>query len=138
MSNFVISGNYMWNAGLGFCETRMIWDRGFSAHIKSHFSGNSNKANGFEITDNVMIGARDNILQIRNSYGESSMPLFANNSIYGKYDIEGTAAQSYRIGEITYESTHDYASYNENVEAYIAGKLGSKYGEGNKYYFIID
>ena len=144
MVNFVISGNYMWNAGKGFCETRMIWGRGFAAHIKCQFSEPCNKATGFEISDNVMIGTRDNFLQIRNSYGESSMPLFENNKLYGYYDFDGTAANGYRIGEVrvTDPSTDEddgqiWASYNGYIEAYLQANMGSQYGEGNKYFFIF-
>ena len=144
MVNFEISGNYMWNAGKGFCETRMIWGRGFSAHIKCQFTEPCNKATGFEISDNVMIGTRDNFLQIRNSYGESSMPLFANNTLYGYYDAEGTASNGYRIGEVRVTDPNTnadddqiWASYDTNIEAYLQENMGSQYGEGNKFYFVF-
>ena len=137
--NFVISGNYMWNAGYGFCETRMIWGRGFAAHIKSQFSSPCNKASGFEITNNVMIGARDSFLQIRNSYGESSMPLFENNTLYGAYDFDGNAGSGFRLGEVRVKSegSQEWVSYDTNIEAYLSENMGSQYGEGNKYYFIF-
>lgn len=144
MVNFEISGNYMWNAGKGFCETRMIWGRGFAAHIKCQFTEPCNMATGFEISDNVMIGTRDNFLQIRNSYGESSMPLFENNTLYGYYDAEGTASNGYRIGEVrvtdpttTADDDQIWASYDTNIEAYLIENMGTQYGEGNKYYFIF-
>ena len=137
--NFKISGNLMWNAGKGFCETRMIWGRGFAAHIKSQFTSPCNKASDFEISDNVMIGTRDGFMQIRNSYGESSMPLFENNTLYGYYDFDGTAANGYRIGEVRVKSddVQEWASYNTEIEAYLRENMGSQYGEGNKYYFIF-
>ena len=139
MSNFVISGNYMWNAGYGFCETRMIWGRGFAAHIKSQFTSPCNRATGFEITDNIMIGAKDGFLQIRNSFGVDSMPVFENNTLYGYYDFDGAAAGGFRIGEVRVKSedTQEWVSYDTNIEAYLAENMGSKYGEGNKYYFIF-
>ena len=139
MVNFVISGNYMWNAGYGFCETRPIWGRGFAAHTKCQFTSPCNKATGFEITDNVMIETRDNFLQIRNSYGTDSMPLFENNTLYGYYDYDGTAANGFRIGEVRVASDNEqiWASYDSNIDAYLETNMGSKYGEGNKYYFIF-
>lgn len=143
MQNFVISGNYMWNAGFGFCETRPVWDRGFSSHIKSQKGAPCNKATGFEITGNVMIGVKDSFLSIRNNYGEDSMPLFENNKLYGYYDFEydGSAIpkNGYRIGEVSYVNTGDsvWAPYDTNIDAYLETNMGSKYGEGNKYYFIF-
>ena len=138
ITNFVIKDNYMWNAGFGFCETRMIWARGFAAHIKSQFTSPCNRAENFVISNNVMIGARDSLLQIRNSYGVEYMPLFENNTLYGKLDVDGTAANGYRIGEVRVKSedTQEWQSYDANVEAYLAENMGDKYGEGNKYYFI--
>lgn len=138
MQNFTISGNYMWNAGYGFCETRPIWGRGFAAHIKSQFGAPCNRAENFAITDNVMIGARDGFIQIRNSY-DGSMPEFDNNTIYGYYDLDGSAKSGYRIGEVrnTTDNEQIWASYDTNIDAYIAENMGSKYGEGNKYYFIF-
>ena len=139
MVNFVISNNYMWNAGYGFCETRMIWGRGFAAHIKSQFGAPCNRATGFEISNNVMVGARDNMIQIRTGFGESSMPLFENNTLYGYYDFDGTAAQGYRIGEVrsTTDKEQIWASYDSNIDAYMKENMGAQYGEGNKYYFMF-
>ena len=140
MVNFEISGNYMWNAGYGFCETRPIWGRGFAAHIKSQFTAPCNRAENFVISNNVMIGTRDNFLQIRNSYGTDSMPLFENNSLYGYYDYEGTAANGFRLGEVrvTSDGEQIWASYDSNVETYLGDNMGTKYGDGNKYYFIFE
>lgn len=78
-------------------------------------------------------------MQIRNSYGESSMPLFENNTLYGYYDFDGTAANGYRIGEVRVKSddVQEWASYNTEIEAYLRENMGSQYGEGNKYYFIF-
>ena len=139
MENFVIKDNYMWNAGYGFCETRMIWGRGFAAHIKSQFSSPCNRATGFVISGNTMVGVRDGFMQIRNTFGDDSMPLFENNALYGYYDFDGNAAQGYRIGEVRVKSedTQEWVSYDSNVEAYLEENMGSKYGEGNKYYFIF-
>ena len=143
MQNFVISGNYMWNSGYGFCETRPVWDRGFSAHIKSQKSVPCNRATGFEITGNVMVGVRDSFLQIRNNYGVDSMPLFENNKLYGYYDFEYDGSDKpkngYRIGEVSHENTGDWvwAPYDTNIDAYLETNMGAKYGEGNKYYFIF-
>ena len=143
MVNVEFSDNYMWNSGYGFCETRVIWDRGFSSHIKSQKGAPCNRATGFEITGNVMIGAKDAFLSIRNNYGEDSMPLFENNTLYGYYDFEydGSAKpkNGYRIGEVTYNNTGDYvwAPYDTNIDEYLEANMGSKYGENNKYYFIF-
>ena len=139
MVNFVISDNYMWNAGYGFCETRMIWGRGFAAHIKSQFGAPCNRATGFEISNNVMIGAKDNMVQIRTGFGESSMPLFKNNTLYGYYDLDGNAAEGYRIGEVrnTTDDKQIWAAYDSNIDAYMKENMGTQYGEGNKYYFMF-
>ena len=116
----------------------MIWGRGFAAHIKSQFSSPCNRATGFEISGNKMIGVRDGFMQIRNTFGEDHMPLFKNNELYGYYDVEGTASNGFRIGEVRVKSedTQEWVSYNENVDEYLAENMGSKYGTGNKYYFF--
>ena len=139
ITNFKISGNYMWNAGYGFCETRMIWARGFAAHIKSQFTSPCNRASGYEVSDNVMVGVRDGFLQIRNSFGVDSMPVFENNTLYGYYDFEGAAANGFRIGEVRVKSedTQEWVSYDTNIEAYLKENMGDQYGEGNQYYFIF-
>ena len=139
MENFVISGNYMWNAGVGFCSTRPVWDQGFAAHIKSQKSTPCNNATGFEITDNVMVGIGSSFLLIRSSFGESSLPLFEGNTLYGYYDADGTAADGYQIGVVAGETDgkEKEVSYDTNVDAYLAEQFGSQYGEGNKYYFIF-
>ena len=139
MQNFVIKDNYMWNAGYGFCETRMIWGRGFAAHIKCQFTAPCNRAENFVISNNVMIGAKDSFLQIRNSYGVDSMPLFEDNTLYGYYDFDGNAAKGFRLGEVGVKSDDKqvWASYDSNIEEYLADNMGSKYGDGNKYYFIF-
>ena len=139
MENFVISGNYMWNAGVGFCSTRPVWDQGFAAHIKSQKTTPCNNATGFEITDNVMVGIGSSFLLIRSSFGESSLPLFEGNRLYGYYDMEGTAKDGFQIGVVSgnTDGKEKEVYYDTNVEAYLAQQLGSKYGENNKYYFIF-
>ena len=140
IQNFVVSGNYMWNAGKGFCSTRPIWDRGFAAHIKSQKSAPCNRATEFEITDNVMVGIGSSFLLIRSTFGESSLPLFENNALYGYCDVDGTAAGGYQIGVVAgvTDGEEEEVSYDTNVETYLATQFGSKYGAGNEYYFIID
>ena len=139
MSNFQITDNLMWNSGTGFCETRGVWDRGFSAHIKCQFSSPCNKADNFVISGNTMVGISGSFIQIRNSYGVDSMPLFENNTLYGYYDFEGEADQGYRIGEVrvTSDGEQIWTPYDTNIDAYLAENMGSKYGEDNKYYFIF-
>ncbi|MBQ8818604.1 MAG: hypothetical protein IJZ83_08510 [Clostridia bacterium] len=139
ISNFTISGNLMWNAGLGFCETRGYWDRGFSAHIKCQFTAPCNRAEEFYIKNNTMVGIRDQFLHIRTTF-KDSLPEFSGNVFYGYYDSDGNAtyAQGERIGEVrvTTES-QKFVSYDNHTEEYLKENLGTKYGEGNKYYFIF-
>ena len=139
MENFVISGNYMWNAGRGFCETRPVWDRGFAAHIKSQKTAPCNRATGFEITDNVMVGIGSSFLSIRSTFGEDSLPLLDGNALYGYYDMDGTAKDGFQIGVVSgnTDGNEDDVAYDNGIEAYLADQMGSKYGEGNKYYFIF-
>ena len=140
ISDFTIRGNLMWNAGLGFCETRGYWDRSFSAHIKCQFSAPCNRAENFVIENNKMVGIRDQFLHIRTSFDQNSLPLFSGNTLYGNYDVNGDAdsKQGDRIGEVrvTTES-QKFVSYNSNVETYLSENMGDKYGENNKYYFIF-
>ena len=138
MVNFVISGNYMWNAGKGFCETRMIWGRGFSAHIKSQFTAPCNRAENFVISNNVMIGVRDQFLQIRNSFGKDSMPTLTDNTFYGFYDFEGTAQNGYRLGEVRVTSDKEqiWVSYNLQNEQYLTDNVNT--ATGNKFYFVFN
>lgn len=137
MVNFEISDNIMWNAGKGFCETRGIWDRGFSAHIKSQFTAPCNRAENFVISNNVMIGVRDQFLQIRNSFGKDSMPTLTNNTFYGCYDFEGTAQNGYRLGEVRVASDNKqiWVSYDFQNEQYLQANVSS--ATGNKFYFVF-
>jgi len=139
MENFKISNNYMWNAGRGFCETRGVWDRGFAAHIKSQKTAPCNRAMGFEITDNVMVGIGSSFLSIRSTFGENSLPLFEGNALYGYYDMDGTAKDGFQIGVVSgnTDGNEDDVAYDNGIEAYLVGQMGSQYGEGNKYYFIF-
>jgi len=137
MVNFEISDNIMWNAGKGFCETRGIWDRGFSAHIKSQWTAPCNRAENFVISNNVMIGVRDQFLQIRNSFGKDSMPTLTNNTFYGCYDFEGTAQNGYRLGEVRVASDNKqiWVSYDFQNEQYLQANVSS--ATGNKFYFVF-
>ena len=137
MVNFEISDNIMWNAGKGFCETRGIWDRGFSAHIKSQFTAPCNRAENFVISNNVMVGVRDQFLQIRNSFGKDSMPTLTNNTFYGCYDFEGTAQNGYRLGEVRVASDNKqiWVSYDFQNEQYLQANVSS--ATGNKFYFVF-
>ena len=139
MENFKISNNYMWNAGCGFCETRGVWDRGFAAHIKSQKTAPCNRATGFEITDNVMVGAGSSFFSIRSTFGEDSLPLLEGNALYGYYDMDGTAKDGFQIGVVSGNTNgeEDEAPYDNGIEAYLKENMGSKYGEGNEYYFMF-
>ncbi|MBO7310664.1 MAG: hypothetical protein J6U86_04655 [Clostridia bacterium] len=140
INNFVIENNYMWNAGYGFCETRMLWARGFAGHIKSQFTSPCNRAEGFEITGNKMMFAKDSFLQIRNSFGTQHMPYFDNNELYGYYDFEGTAGNGgYRLGEVRVKSDdkQEWTSFDNTIDAYLSENMGSQYGANNKYYYVF-
>ena len=138
MVNFEISDNIMWNAGKGFCETRGIWDRGFSAHIKSQFTAPCNRAENFVISNNVMIGVRDQFLQIRNSFGKDSMPTLTDNVFYGRYDFDGTATNGYRLGEVrvTDDGNQIWVSYGFGNEQYLTDNVNE--ATGNKFYFVFN
>ena len=138
MVNFTISGNYMWNAGLGFCETRGIWHRGYSAHIKCQHTAPCNKAENFVISGNTMIGVRDQFLQIRTSFGKDSMPTLTNNTFYGRYDFDGTATNGYRLGEVrvTDDGNQIWVSYGFENEQYLTDNV--KTATGNKFYFVFN
>ena len=138
MVNFTISDNIMWNAGKGFCETRGIWDRGFSAHIKSQWTAPCNKAENFVISGNTMIGVRDQFLQIRTSFGTDSMPTLTDNVFYGRYDFDGTATNGYRLGEVrvTSDDNQIWVSYDFQNEQYLTDNV--KTATGNKFYFVFN
>ena len=138
MVNFEISDNIMWNAGKGFCETRGIWDRGFSAHIKSQWTAPCNKAENFVISGNTMIGVRDQFLQIRTSFGKDSMPTLTDNVFYGRYDFDGTATNGYRLGEVrvTDDGNQIWVSYGFGNEQYLTDNVNE--ATGNKFYFVFN
>lgn len=140
MVNFTISDNIMWNAGKGFCETRGIWDRGYSAHIKSQWTAPCNKAENFVISGNTMIGVRDQFLQIRTSFGKDSMPTLTNNTFYGRYDFDGTATNGYRLGEVRVVEVGDknqiFVSYDLQNEQYLTDNVNE--ATGNKFYFVFN
>ncbi len=140
ISNFVIRDNYMWNAGLGLCETRGYWERGWSAHIKCQHTAPCNRAERFVISNNVMIGVRDQFLQIRTSFGKDSMPTLTDNTFYGRYDFDGTATNGYRLGEVRVVEVGDknqiFVSYDLQNEQYLTDNVNE--ATGNKFYFVFN
>ncbi|MBO5220633.1 MAG: right-handed parallel beta-helix repeat-containing protein [Clostridia bacterium] len=111
MENFLIEDNYMWNAAEGFCEQRPDHDQG--AHIKGWSGGNRNRATGYVVKNNLMIGSKDMLVQIMsdlyNPDGSDSMPTLAGNHFvgtlggqFGVIAMEDQTRQMYGPGAVDY------------------------------------
>ena len=111
MENFLIEDNYMWNAAEGFCEQRPDHDQG--AHIKGWSGGNRNRATGYVVKDNLMIGSKDMLVQIMsdlyNPDGSDSMPKLSGNhfvstlgSQFGVLAMDDQTRQPYGPGTVDY------------------------------------
>ena len=135
----------MWNAGKGLCETRGIWERGFSAHVKAQSGSTScnrfaNAENAFVISGNQFIGQRDAVFAIcskMNTSNANANPVVTNNEFYGIY-------QTNRIGAIAnYNSGSDvsihnvYAPYDTHIQAYMNGAIGASKFSGNTIRFLF-
>ena len=86
MENFLIEDNYMWYAAEGFCEQRPDHNQG--AHLKGWSGGNRNRATGYVVKNNLMIGSKEMLVQIMsdlyNPDGSDSMPKLSGNHFAGK------------------------------------------------------
>ena len=145
INNFQITDNIMWNAGRGFCETRGIWERGFSAHVKAQSGSTScnrfaNAENAFVISGNQFIGQRDAVFAICSKMSASNAnanPVVTNNEFYGVY-------QTNKIGAVAnYNSGSDisihniYAPYDTNIQTYMNGAIGASKFSGNTIKFLF-
>ncbi|MBQ8509648.1 MAG: right-handed parallel beta-helix repeat-containing protein [Clostridia bacterium] len=122
MENILMEDNYLWYAGLGFCEQRPNLNAG--AHIKGWH--HRNRATNFVIKDNLMIDSRDYYVHIWSSQlnpdGSESMPEFTGNVIAG------------RIGSnLGYfgQNQGEMVPFDLQAESYMDG-----YGKDNSFYFI--
>lgn len=114
IENFLIEDNYMWYAGIGFCEQRP--DKDEAAHIKTWYDlpAERNRATNYVVKDNLMLYARDNLVEIfsnlYNPDGSDSMPTFLNNHLLGKRgDAFGMLCQN----------DNSVKTYDENILDYI-------------------
>jgi len=84
MEDFLIAGNLMWNAGVGFCEQRP--DHNQAAHIKS-WRNNCNRATGFVVRSNLLAFGKEMLVEIssglENPDGSDSMPKVEDNVFVG-------------------------------------------------------
>ncbi|MBQ4119859.1 MAG: hypothetical protein IJD45_05665 [Clostridia bacterium] len=123
MENFLIEDNYMWYAGVGFCEQRP--DRGEAAHIKTWYGlpGERNRATNYVIKDNLMLYAMDNLVHIfsnlYNPDGSDSMPTLENNNFLAKHgDAFGMLAQNDNSVKAYDESILDYIGDMTNGDTF--------------------
>ncbi|MBQ3639857.1 MAG: hypothetical protein II955_04995 [Clostridia bacterium] len=145
IKNFQITNNIMWNAGRGLCETRGIWERGFSAHVKSQSDSTScnrfaNAENAFVISGNQFIGQRDAVFAIcskMNSSNSNANPVITNNEFYGIYQTNKIGAiANYNSGSNV--SIHNiYAPYDTNIQTYMNGAIGASKFSGNTIKFLF-
>ena len=145
ISNFQITNNIMWNAGKGLCETRVIWGRGFSAHVKAQSGSTScnrfeNASNAFVISGNKFIGERDAVFAICSKMSASNSnanPVITNNEIYGVYKTNKIGAVcNYNSGSEV-EIHKVYADFDTNIQTYMNGQIGSSKFSGNTIKFLI-
>ena len=145
INNFQITDNIMWNAGKGLCETRGIWDRGFSAHVKSQSNSTScnpfaNIENAFVISGNKFIGERDAVFAIcskMDSSNTNANPVITNNEIYGVYKVNMIGAIcNYDTGSKV-SITSVYAPFDSNIQTYMNSQIGASKFSGNTVNFLI-
>ena len=105
MDDFVIEGNLMRNAGVGFCQQRP--DRRQAAHIKSWRNG-ANRATGYAIRDNVFAFGDEMLVEISsglaNPDGSDSMPEMKGNVFIGREGQRFGVVNQGRPVELKYDS----------------------------------
>ena len=121
MENFLIEDNYMWYAGLGFCEQRPDHDQG--AHIKGWSGANRNRATNYVIKNNLMVETRDMMVQINsdlyNPDGSDSMPSLENNIFVARIDDEfGVLAMNDATRKAYAPAMIDYVSEHSNGDIF--------------------
>ncbi len=112
IDNFLISDNYMWYAGKGFCEQRP--DKQSAAHIKSWAGGHA--ADHFLIRGNLMYGTTYELIQINPDIAHegcsSNLPRLEKNNIVG-------TERNY-FGEVVFGSSAKQ-KYDESILDYLDG-----------------
>ena len=121
MENVLFDRNLMRDAATGYCRQRP--DLGPGAHIKSwRYTGGSdrNRAAGFVISDNVLSGSRDMLIEVSsglfNPDGSDSMPLMRGNVFIGE--------KGQRFGVLNQGKAAEL-KYDEN----IVKNLGSRFAD---------
>ena len=121
MENVLFDRNLMRDAATGYCRQRP--DLGPGAHIKSwRYTGGSdrNRAAGFVISDNVLSGSRDMLIEVSsglfNSDGSDSMPHMIGNVFIGE--------KGQRFGVLNQGKAAEL-KYDEN----IVKNLGSRFAD---------
>ena len=121
MENVLFDRNLMRDAATGYCRQRP--DLGPGAHIKSwRYTGGSdrNRAAGFVISDNVLSGSRDMLIEVSsglfNLDGSDSMPLMRGNVFIGE--------KGQRFGVLNQGKAAEL-KYDEN----IVKNLGSRFAD---------
>ena len=125
MEDFVIEGNLMRNAGVGFCQQRP--DGRQAAHIKSWRNG-ANRATGYIIRDNVFAFGDEMLVEISsglaNPDGSDSMPEMKGNVFIGREGQRFGVLNQGKPVELKYDSKLASAlgaRYSGNVFALAAG-----------------
>ena len=145
INNFQITDNIMWNAGKGLCETRGIWERRFSAHIKAQSDSTScnrfaNSENAFVISGNQFIGERDAVFAIcskMDSSNTNANPVITNNEIYGVYNVNKIGAICNYDTDSNVSITSVYARFDTNIQTYMNSQIGASKFSGNTVKFLF-
>ena len=120
MDDFVIEGNLMRNAGVGFCQQRPNGRQ--AAHIKSWRNG-ANRATGYIIRDNVFAFGDEMLVEISsglaNPDGSDSMPEMKGNVFIGREGQRFGVLNQGKPVELKYDSK-------------LASALGARYS-GNVF-----